>query len=65
MADKHGNSIAQEGCTICECGCKYWEHDRCVDCGAEAPVTFYMPPFYYSTAPSQWGYVYTAKGARF
>ena len=31
--DKHGNAIAQEGCDRCVCGCKYWEHDRCIDCG--------------------------------
>lgn len=31
--DKHGNKIAQEGCTRCECGCKYWENDVCVSCG--------------------------------
>lgn len=31
--DKHGNVLAQEGCTRCECGCKYWENDTCIDCG--------------------------------
>lgn len=31
--DIHGNVTAQEGCSRCECGCKYWEKDRCVDCG--------------------------------
>lgn len=34
--DKHGNAIAVEGCTRCECGCKYWENDHCVDCDAAA-----------------------------
>jgi hypothetical protein len=33
LADDHGNTIAQEGCDRCFCGCKYWEFDRCVDCG--------------------------------
>lgn len=33
---QHGNRLAREGCTRCHCGCKYWEHDRCVDCGTEA-----------------------------
>lgn len=27
------NSIAREGCDRCYCGCKYWEADRCIDCG--------------------------------
>jgi hypothetical protein len=27
------NTIAQEGCDRCVCGCKYWENDRCIDCG--------------------------------
>ena len=31
--DEHGNQIALEGCDRCVCGCKYWEKDRCVDCG--------------------------------
>ena len=22
-----------EGNVRCECGCKYWEYDRCIDCG--------------------------------
>ena len=35
-ADEHGNFVAQEGCTRCECGCKYWEHDKCIDCGTHA-----------------------------
>lgn len=37
-SDKHGNLIAQEGCTRCACGCKYWENDRCIDCGESVPV---------------------------
>jgi hypothetical protein len=32
-ADKHGNLIAREGQDRCGCGCKYWEHDVCTDCG--------------------------------
>lgn len=31
--DTHGNKLAREGCDRCFCGCKYWEHDRCIDCG--------------------------------
>lgn len=31
--DRLGNRIAQEGCDRCWCGCKYWENDRCIDCG--------------------------------
>lgn len=31
--DTHGNTLASEGVSRCECGCKYWENDRCVDCG--------------------------------
>lgn len=34
MTDKHGNTVAREGVDRCPCGCKYWENDRCVDCGA-------------------------------
>ena len=36
--DAHGNTVAEEGCTRCECGSKYWEHDRCIDCGAKPPA---------------------------
>ena len=28
-----GNVEAREGQDRCACGCKYWEHDRCIDCG--------------------------------
>lgn len=32
--DVHGNINAQEGCDRCFiCGNKYWENDKCVDCG--------------------------------
>lgn len=31
--DKHGNAVAKEGADRCFCGCKYWEADRCIDCG--------------------------------
>lgn len=27
------NTVAREGCDFCYCGCKYWENDRCIDCG--------------------------------
>lgn len=37
LYDKHGNKFAREGVDRCECGCKYWENDRCHDCGAEHP----------------------------
>lgn len=39
MADQHGNTVAREGCDRCACGCKYWEHDRCIDCGAHVSET--------------------------
>jgi DNA-directed RNA polymerase subunit RPC12/RpoP len=38
-ADRHGNLTAREGCSRCLCGCKYWENDRCIDCGAEHEPT--------------------------
>ena len=28
-----GNVVRDSGCDRCPCGCKYWENDRCVDCG--------------------------------
>ena len=31
--DKHNNINAREGIDRCGCGCKYWESDRCIDCG--------------------------------
>lgn len=31
--DLFGNERAQEGVDRCACGCKYWEQDRCIDCG--------------------------------
>lgn len=34
IPDRHGNMGAKEGCDRCACGCKYWENDRCIDCGA-------------------------------
>ena len=36
LADVHGNMVAREGCTRCFCGCKYWENDKCIDCGEDA-----------------------------
>lgn len=32
-AERLGNTEAREGCDRCYCGCKYWERDRCIDCG--------------------------------
>lgn len=32
VSDRHGNTSAESGCDRCECGCKYWENDRCIDC---------------------------------
>lgn len=37
MPDSLGNRWAEEGLDRCTCGSKYWEHDRCIDCGT--PVT--------------------------
>lgn len=37
VPDHHGNKLAQEGYDRCECGCKYWEHDECIDCGTHVP----------------------------
>lgn len=31
--DKNGNTLRTEGVDRCYCGCKYWENDRCIDCG--------------------------------
>lgn len=36
-ADSHGNRVRREGVDRCPCGCKYWENDRCVDCGGTEP----------------------------
>jgi hypothetical protein len=36
--DRPGNVQAREGCDRCECGCKYWENDRCIDCGAHVSM---------------------------
>lgn len=33
VSDIHGNHIAREGLDFCACGCKYWEFDKCIDCG--------------------------------
>src|SRR4051812_21673403 len=35
--DVHGNRVRMEGLDRCYCGCKYWENDRCVDCGGTEP----------------------------
>lgn len=31
--DSHGNRVREEGVDRCFCGSKYWEKDRCADCG--------------------------------
>jgi hypothetical protein len=36
--DEHGNRVRREGVDRCWCGCKYWENDRCIDCGATEPM---------------------------
>jgi len=33
MPHEPGNTIAREGYDRCDCGCKYWEQDKCIDCG--------------------------------
>lgn len=38
MGDSLGNEIAKEGVDICFCGCKYWERDKCIDCGTSITV---------------------------
>lgn len=37
VPDVHGNRVRREGCDRCACGCKYWENDRCIDCGSTEP----------------------------
>jgi hypothetical protein len=32
-AAKFGNKVRQHGVDRCWCGSKYWENDRCIDCG--------------------------------
>ena len=29
----HGNLLARSGYDRCVCGNKYFEHDKCIDCG--------------------------------
>jgi len=36
--DVHGNINAEEGVSRCTCGSKYWENDRCIDCGTSVEV---------------------------
>jgi hypothetical protein len=38
--DGFGNINADEGCTRCVCGCKYWENDYCVSCGISVERSF-------------------------
>jgi hypothetical protein len=33
-----GNTVRDSGCDRCPCGCKYWENDRCIDCGGTEVV---------------------------
>jgi hypothetical protein len=37
ITDQHGNVFRREGADFCYCGCKYWEKDRCIDCGGTEP----------------------------
>jgi hypothetical protein len=32
MAGKHGNKLARSGYDRCQCGNKYFENDKCIDC---------------------------------
>ena len=32
-----GNRVRVDGIDRCPCGCKYWEHDACIDCGGTVP----------------------------
>lgn len=32
MTTNHDNKIALEGADRCNCGCKYWVQDKCIDC---------------------------------
>ncbi len=43
LPDKFGNMLNCEGLAICACGCKYYEFDRCVDCGTHAQVNLQHP----------------------
>ena len=31
------NAVREDGVDRCPCGCKYWEGDRCIDCGGTVP----------------------------
>ncbi len=35
IAGHLANYDAEEGVDRCDCGCKYWERDHCVDCGGK------------------------------
>ena len=41
--DQHGNRTAEEGVSRCRCGSKYWERDRCIDCGTKHDPTYHDP----------------------
>jgi len=38
IPDSRGNRVRREGYDRCACGCKYWENDRCIDCGSTEPL---------------------------
>ncbi len=40
------NTEAIEGCDRCYCGCKYWEHDTCIDCGTPVTALLSDPEWY-------------------
>ena len=33
-----GNKARTSGADLCYCGSKYWERDRCIDCGGDEAV---------------------------
>jgi hypothetical protein len=38
-SDSLGNLVARSGYDRCTCGCKYFEHDCCIDCGKHVEET--------------------------
>ncbi len=43
LPDRFGNQLQCEGLARCACGCKYYELDRCVDCGTHAQINLQHP----------------------
>jgi len=43
LPDRHGNQLQCEGLARCACGCKYYELDRCIDCGTHAQINLQHP----------------------